>query len=426
MRLALTLALTTCLLIGCGQSDPAPTEGGGTDMTSTQTPPPIASIGSPAASSDTSSGIQTASSDGGGMTLDVSPGDADQASPEWALEEIALLRAQPIPDDPKKVGAIRRERNTKIIELAAKVIAETHENPKQETFFNNAVKQLLESRLEMALAGQPDDIDQLYDDVKDLDERDHASPAAEEGAFTLVRYAHANAQRFATSDPRWFQELAQQARLYADGYPTKTDRAAPILFAAARSCEIHSPKMEDPKLRTSLLKEAMLCYTTLKQQFSEHVNGQRAVAILRRLRLRGTELKQFAGPLLNGKNFRIDMLRGRTPVLVFWSSENEKFARNVETLKATINKYKSAGVYMIGVSLDKDELDANAFITKHSLPGQTVFFKDPGKQRWDNPLVNYWGVVEIPTVWVLNKDGVVVSTDVSIDQLDQLLAQVVK
>ena len=54
-----------------------------------------------------------------------------------------------------------------------------------------------------------------------------------------------------------------------------------------------------------------------------------------------------------------------------------------------------------------------------------MFFAE-GKRRWDNPIVTYWGIVDIPTVWVLDRDGKVVSTDVSIADLDALLAKTVR
>ncbi len=421
-----TLVLAAAVMAaGCGKSDEtAPIADGSalaTDGGAQTVPPPVASISNPSVGS-----MQTPS---GGMTMELAAGSTDAVdqvdSPEWALEEIALLKAEPISDDPAKVGQLRRERNSKIIDLATKLISETHDDPTKEKYFNDAVRQLLEMRLEMALAGQPDDIDALFDDVKNLDERDHNSVAAEEGAFTLVRYAHGNAQRFAGTEPRWFQELSRQARLYADGYPNRADRAAPILFAAARSCEIHSPKMKEPKMQASLLNEATLCYTALKDQFPQDPQGQRAVAILRRLGLRGQVLEQFAGPTLDGKYARIEQLRGKTAatVIVFWSSENEEFQKNVDQLVSTVRKHR--GAYLLGVNLDIDELDVKAFLSQHKMPGKQLFFAE-GKRRWDNPIVTYWGIVDIPTVWVLDRDGKVVSTDVSIADLDALLAKTVR
>lgn len=414
------LAIAALIVAGCGQSPDTSVPGTeGSAGNTNPKPPPVASIGAPK--------TVAADKNAGGMLLDVSPSEAEPVkdSPEWALEEISLLRAAPISDDPALVGQLRRERNGKIIDLAAKVISETHADPGQDEYFTNAVRQLLQTRLEMALAGQPDDIEAMYDDVKNLDERDHNSAAAEEGAFTLVRYAHANAQRFAGSEPHWFQELSRQARLYADGYPSKVDRAAPILFAAARSCEINAPRMKDPTTEASLLNEAKLCYSALKSQFAEHPDGQRAVAILRRLSVHGQLLEQFSGPTLDGKYARIEQLRGKTAatVIVFWSSESEEFEKNVGALVSAVRKHK--GVYMLGVNLDTDELPLKAFLANHDIPGKQIFFP-AGKRGWDNPIVNYWGILEVPTVWVLDRQGVVVSTNVEISRLDDLLAKVAK
>ncbi|MFK7821413.1 MAG: TlpA family protein disulfide reductase [Planctomycetaceae bacterium] len=423
---ATVIASVTLLLVsGCGGSDAPPADG----TTETVQPPPTASIGTPKPDVSSQPATQTAAMNpanaGDGVMLDVSPDQSatEKDSPEWVLEEIALVRAAPISEDPSVVGQQRRERNARIIELATKLIAETHEDPKQEKFFNSAVRELLQTRLEMALGGQPDDIDALYADVRDLDERNHISAAAEEAAFTLVRFAHANAQRFAATEPQWFEELSRQSRLYADGYPKNGERAAPILFAAARSCEINAPKVKDPAMQKSLRNEAKLCYTALKDQFPGQPQGQRAVAILRRLRLVGQPLEQLSGPTLDGKFARIEQLRGRTKatVIVFWASDNEEFEQKSDLLVSTVRKHQ--GVYLLGVNMDEDELDVKAFLAKHPLPGKQIFFTDADKKRWDNPIVRYWGIVEVPTIWVLDKDGRVLSTEVTIDALDALLTR---
>jgi hypothetical protein len=426
MRLSVgcTALIALFIVSGCGQSD-APADGTSNEVQ----PPPTTSLGPVGSDVGNTPEKKTVSNEvpaaSDGMLLDVSPENSEAAkdSPEWVLEEIALLRAAPISEDPDVVGQQRRERNGKIIELATKLIAETHDDTKQEKVFNSAVTQLLQTRLEMALGGQPDDVDALYADVRAFDERDHDSASAEEAAFTLVRFAHANAQRFAASEPRWFEELSRQSRLYADGYPKNGERAAPILFAAARSCEINAPKVKDPATQTSLRNEAKLCYMALKDQFPDQPQGQRAVAILRRLRLVGQQLNQLSGPTLDGKFARIEQLRGRTAatVIAFWSSENEEFNEKADLLATTVRKHK--GVYLLGVNMDEDELDVKAFLSKHDLPGKQIFFADADKQRWDNPIVNYWGIVEVPTIWVLNRDGKVLSTDVSIDDLDAFLAR---
>ena len=183
--------------------------------------------------------------------------------------------------------------------------------------------------------------------------------------------------------------------------------------------------MKDPKMQASLLNEATLCYTALKDQFPQDPSGQRAVAILRRLALRGQVLEQFAGPTLDGKYARIEQLRGKTSatVIVFWSSENEEFAKNVDQLVSTVRKHR--GAYLLGVNLDTEELDVKAFLAQHEMPGKQLFFAE-GKRRWDNPIVTYWGIIDIPTVWVLDRDGQVVSTDVSIADLDALLTKTVR
>ncbi len=399
----------TAAVVGCGGSDETAT--GATSVTqpatATPEPPPVAAINS--ATVDTPDDL-----------ADESKVD-EKNSPTWALSEIMRLRSAPTPTDPAAVTAHRRKLNAQVIDLATKAIAETHEKAELQDQFTQAVRQLLQARLEMALRGQPDDIDALYDDVRNLTERDPKSPAAEEGAYTLARYAHTNARRFATQEPRWLEEFARQARLYADAWHNRPDRAAPLVFAAARSCELYAKQAAEPVKRAAMMNEAKLCYTTLKNRFPDLPQGQQAVAVLRRLALEGTELSQFSGPTLNGKYARIEQLRGRPAIIVFWSSDNPEFAQALPALKTTLEQYAPQRLYLVGVNLDRDHDAATDFIKTHQVPGSHIFFPEEDQQRWDNPLVRYWGVLDIPTVWIVDPNGVVVNTTARLEELATIL-----
>lgn len=412
------LAILTVL--GCGQSSNEPAAEDATAEASSATAPqsPAARTQLPAIT------VSKSKVDDTEPRFDLTP-EYREGSAEWTLEQITKLRASPIPTDPQEVTRIRRDRNRRIIDLATKVIAETHKSPNREELFNAAVHQLLEARLEMALRGHPDDIDALYEDVKNLDERDHDSVAAEEGAYTLARYTHTNARRFASQDPRWLEEFARQARLYAESFTSRPDRAATLLFAAGRSCEIHAARVK-AEVASSLSAEAVSCFRLLKNQYPDMTQGQQATGILRRLGVVGQRLTQFSGPALDGQDASIEQLRGHVTIVLFWSSENAEFQKAYGRLAGVLQQFRSAGVRLLGVSLDREQQQAVDFLRSHPLPGRHIFFPDEDHRRWDNPVVRYWGVLEIPAIWVVAADGTVVSTTASSESLEPLLAQLVR
>ena len=81
---------------------------------------------------------------------------------------------------------------------------------------------------------------------------------------------------------------------------------------------------------------------------------------------------------------------------------------------------------IIGVALDEDESELNAFLEQHHAPGQQIFFPQAAQRSWNSPLVRFWGLASSPSIWVLNSDAQVLSTSVSVDQLVPTLQQALR
>src|SRR5262249_49333718 len=109
-----------------------------------------------------------------------------EGSPDWMIREITKLRIEPFPDteDLEKLRIARNKRNEKIIEMSTKVIEQTHKTKKHERVFDVAVHYRLEARLQLAMQGDRESVDVLYDDAAWLWERNKGSKSAAEGAFT--------------------------------------------------------------------------------------------------------------------------------------------------------------------------------------------------------------------------------------------------
>lgn len=352
-----------------------------------------------------------------------------EGSPEWILEEIRKVRAETLPgriptrtpggrevvtsvdEDEAKLAArsskIRRERNEKIIDLATSCIAATHEDPAQEELFTAAVHQLMEARLQLALLGNKDDVDGLYEDVATLERTKPKSKAAAEAAFVRARFAHMNAQRFAEQEPRWLDEFAKQSRLFATQYPGEETRGSMLLHAAGWTCELH--KMGDA---------AVACYTTLATQYPKAPQAPQATAAIRRLSLKGQRL-ELAGPTPDGGFTRVDDYAGKAVLVVFWASDASEFEQNLPAIQTVADKYAKYGLTVLGVNLDEDEADLKSFADKHGLKWTQIFHPDPQQRRWNNPVVKHYGVRDIPAVWLVDHEGTVVSTQVDLSTLEK-------
>ncbi len=390
-----------CLwLTGCGKQADTPAE----TATATNATPadglPTASI----ANNSTSESAKSADED-------VPIAELKVGSPEWLLREITRVRVQPLPkeQDVDRLKQVRQERTLKIIELATEVIALTHDDPERDRLFSVGVHHLMEARLELALAGDKEQIDALYDDAASLYKRNPSSQGAEEAAFVLVKFAQANADRFADQEPRWLGEFARQARLYATNFPQDALRGPNALFAAAESCELHG-----------LLDEAKACYTFLQQRFPDHLLATQATGILRRISAKGEPIT-LGGPTLDGGYISLDDLRGKTVLIVFWSSQATRFMSSVATLNSLHEKYAAQGLNIVGINLDLDDAEVLNFIKEQNIQWPQIYFSDEEQRGWNHPVANYYGIRQVPTIWLVDGTGTVRETEVSLDQLDATL-----
>ena len=403
------------LLSGCGNGNFGPAEvdqenlartgqGGTVDPGSvTQT-----SASENSQAQETASGLPTAAilSSADPRSLPDSMKAPEEGSPEWLINEILKLRMQKgtATDDAEKLRAHRRWRNEKIIKLAQDAIAQTHQNPQQERVFNVAVHHLMESRLQLALQIDQknlktahEEIDSLYGDADALFQRDGKSQAAAEAAFVRAKFVNINAQRFADREPNWLIEFSQQARLFAHNFEDQQNRAVALLDAAARSCELHR-----------IREEALNCYSLLKQRFPNTPQGQQAAAILRRFALEGQRLEKFGGPTIDGGFVHLDEFQGRVVLLIFWSSDSKRFVRQLPHLTALTRKNRQAGLAVIGVCLDTETAAAEELLKKNSLYERVILWPEAERRRWNNPIVKYYGIRDIPTYWLIDRNGVVV------------------
>ena len=346
----------------------------------------------------------------------------EKDTPQWYLHEITVLRNILLPDELPldKIRKFQRDRNYKIVEHAKQAIAKTHEDPAKQKLFEAAVHHAMEAQLQLAIQvnGVPEDehrqnVEELYQNAELLHERDPASAAASEAGFTLVKFAEIMAGKLAGDDPRWLEEYARQARLFAKNFPADDARAIAKLDGAGWSCEAHG--------RTEL---ALACYAELQEQFAKNPQAQHVPAIIRRLQLPGKELK-LAGPTHDGGFLSIDAFRDKVVLVAFWAADTKDFELDAAILKDIYGKYAAAGVEIVGVNLDEDEAGMQAFMKQHGFTWPNIFYIDQNKRRWNNPLVRYYGVREIPTYWLVNQKGEVVDTRVSLptaeEQIQELL-----
>jgi len=147
--------------------------------------------------------------------------------------------------------------------------------------------------------------------------------------------------------------------------------------------------------------------------------GEKMVGAARRVNLLGKSM-QLDGTTVEGEPFDWSSYRGKVVLVDSWATWCGPCIGELPNVKAMYKKYHDKGFDVIGISLDNDRERLVAFLTKEQIPWATLF-EPPG--GWDNPNANYYGVMGIPTVILVDKEGKVVSLNARGEELGRLLGE---
>ena len=344
----------------------------------------------------------------------------EKDSPEWFILQITKLKLRPLGDSvdefsktPERQAELRRERNLQLIDLSTEAIARTHKSKDEAKIrvFDLAVHHLLEAELQLALTGDQDHIDAIYEHASSLYQRDPRSKAAVEAGQVLISFTRLNAQRFGQQEPKWLEEYGRLARQFANHFPHEDRQAIQVLFAAGQSCEYHG-----------LTAEAVQCYATVRELFPDNAAAKRITPILRRLNLKGQPLK-LAGPTIGGGFVNAEEMVGKPLLVVFWTTQAQPFVRQLPQLQELLSQIEADRLNVVSVNLDDDDNETAvlAFLESNRLNWPTIFQTEEDKRGWNNPVAAYYGVQSVPLFWVVSSKGTVVETATDVQQIEKLL-----
>ncbi len=431
------------LAAGCGQSETPSTATTGTDSPSASAAtatPETASAGPATVNASTVSMATATPSAAAGAEVAAEP---EPGTPEWSIREIMRIRLLPLPSletaqaeppagddgsiveaaattaDPEKIQQVvaqtrelRRSRNLEIVKLSMDAMAKSAKTPEKEDVFNAAVQQFLDAHLQLALQGDEESIAALYEAADAFYARQADSSAAAQAQFILVNLAHANALRYAKAEPRWLQEFSRHAQLLATRFPDESSQTLPLLLAAGRSCELNG-----------LTDDAKACFSLIQTKFPESPQATQVAGISRRLNLVGQKI-EFGGPTFDGNHVTLEDYQGKTIVVIFWATHAKPFLDNAAALQALSDKYKKYA-QVLSVNLDSEDIAIDNFIEKNNLTWPIIFHVDHDKRGWNAPLAAYYGVTSVPTIWIIDPTGTVAATDLTPENLEASLRDVI-
>lgn len=320
----------------------------------------------------------------------------------------------------------------------------------------------------------------LLTDLESLDKRAaQATTPAELAKYTAQRADLLQRIAAATKSPdqrnMWIRQLADmlsaavQSGTYEDGIErletlysklakNKTDKnlAAYVKFrqlTAAYFLAMKAPKADFAKIQANWLKtlekyvadyptspdtaEAMLqlaiseefageenaakkWYQKIVGNFPNSSAAQKAAGARTRLDSIGKRIK-LTGQSPLGSPVDLADYRGKVVLIQYWATWSAPAKTDMATLKELRNKY-GRSFTVIGVNLDNDVKDLNAYLAENPLPWKQIYEKG----GMDSRPANVLGILTVPTMILVDQQGKVVNRNVSTVELEPELKKLIR
>jgi thiol-disulfide isomerase/thioredoxin len=142
---------------------------------------------------------------------------------------------------------------------------------------------------------------------------------------------------------------------------------------------------------------------------------------MRRVNMVGNEM-DVHGKLLDGSDFDWAEYKGKVVLVDFWATWCGPCVAELPNVLAQYDNYHDRGFEVVGISLDQDKAAVEKFVTQRKLPWATLF-QDPADGQGLHPVANHYGIMQIPFMALVGKDGKVISTKARGPELARLLEQ---
>ena len=131
----------------------------------------------------------------------------------------------------------------------------------------------------------------------------------------------------------------------------------------------------------------------------------------------GKQLPDFSAVAVDGTPISTSDFNGKLLVLN-WCAKWCGFCKpEIPYLKKVYEEYHDKGLEVIGISLDENEAELHEFTKEHEIPWLQVY---DGK-GWKAELAQFFCINFIPSQWLIDRDGKIISVDTRKEQLDQLV-----
>ncbi|MCA8988636.1 MAG: redoxin domain-containing protein [Planctomycetaceae bacterium] len=195
-----------------------------------------------------------------------------------------------------------------------------------------------------------------------------------------------------------------QLKTFVTTHPKSTDAADALLQLAIT--EEFSGNVD----------EAKKWYTSLATNHAQTDAGQRAQGALRRLTLEGKQIS-LKGTGIDGKPIDLASYRGKSVLVIFWATWCQPCTEDLPQIRAMYDQYRAKGLEIVGVNLDTQKEGIAPYIAQHG--NRWPHIAEP--QGLEGKLAIDFGIISVPTMFLINPQGQVVSNATSVEDLKEQL-----
>ena len=206
----------------------------------------------------------------------------------------------------------------------------------------------------------------------------------------------------------WQDELVRFVRDYA-----KAEDAPDALWQLAMSAEYGGKDKQD---------EAKKYYGLIVSNFPEHPLAPKARGAARRMDLVGQPM-ELAAPTVQGSAFDIAKLAQQKKVVLvyYWASSCKVCIGDFAVMKQLHTTYAAKGFEIVTVNLDEQLATAQQYLTAAAVPVTHLFQATEQNRGMESPLALQYGIVGLPTMILVGKDGRVADRSLQINDLEDAL-----
>lgn len=169
--------------------------------------------------------------------------------------------------------------------------------------------------------------------------------------------------------------------------------------------------------------DAKKWYSQIRDNFPESTSAKKAAGAVVRLDSIGKPMRlKGANSSSGGKPIDIGAYAGKVVLIQYWATWCEPAKVDLAQLKELLSLYGKDGFTIIGVSFDAKAEELNDYLKKNRLPWPQIY--EPG--GLDGRLANEMGILTLPTMILVGKDGRVVNRNVHITELEREVGNLLK